>query len=176
MHNWYHSNVSCILLCTRHRFQCTVQLYTAHSPCFYLSLLAPLCLPFVPFLTPFHLLGTLLAVTESVHLGLRLLVNWPPLSQPFPNPSPLQIPRTPITQRLTKTTSGRIRRLLSGTVTWNVLFSILRVARFPLPRLYLTWLLFFLNVLIMTQEGIILLRKILTKKNPKTMLQQYYCS
>jgi hypothetical protein len=33
-----------------------------------------------------------------------------------PNP-PLQIPRTPITQRLTKTTSGTIRRLLSGTVS-----------------------------------------------------------
>ncbi len=52
-----------------------VQLYTAHSPCFYLPLLALLCLPVVPFLTPFYLLGTLLAVTGSVHLGLRLLVN-----------------------------------------------------------------------------------------------------
>jgi hypothetical protein len=28
-----------------------------------------------PFLTPFYLLGTLLAVTGSIHLGLRLLVN-----------------------------------------------------------------------------------------------------
>ncbi len=52
-----------------------VQLYTAHYPCFYLPLLALPCLPFVPFLTPFYLLGTLLAVTGSVHLGLRLLVN-----------------------------------------------------------------------------------------------------
>ncbi len=32
----------------------------------------------------FTYLETLLAVTGSVHLGLRLLVNWPPLSQPFP--------------------------------------------------------------------------------------------
>ncbi len=52
-----------------------IQLYTAHSPCFYLLLLVPLCLPFAPPLTPFYLLGTLLAVTGSVHLGLRLLVN-----------------------------------------------------------------------------------------------------
>jgi hypothetical protein len=29
----------------------------------------------LPFPTPFYLLGTLLAVTGSVHLGLRLLVN-----------------------------------------------------------------------------------------------------
>ncbi len=28
-----------------------------------------------PLLNPFYLLGTLLAVTGSVHLGLRLLVN-----------------------------------------------------------------------------------------------------
>ncbi len=33
-------------------------------------------------------LGTLLAVTGSFHLGLRLLVNWPPLSQPFPQTLP----------------------------------------------------------------------------------------
>ncbi len=52
-----------------------VQLYTAHSPYFYLPLLAFPCLPFVPLLTPFYLLVTLLAVTGSVHLGLRLLVN-----------------------------------------------------------------------------------------------------
>jgi hypothetical protein len=29
----------------------------------------------LPFSIPFHLLGALLAVTGSVHLGLRLLVN-----------------------------------------------------------------------------------------------------
>jgi hypothetical protein len=39
---------------------------------FYLPLLIPLCSPFP---TPLYLLGTLLAVTGSVHLGLRLLVN-----------------------------------------------------------------------------------------------------
>jgi hypothetical protein len=51
------------------------QLYTAHSPCFYLPMLIPICLPFAPLLTPSYLLGTLLAVTGSIHLGLRLLVN-----------------------------------------------------------------------------------------------------
>jgi hypothetical protein len=52
-----------------------VQLYTAHSPSFYLPLLTPLCLPFAPLPIPLYLLGTLLAVTGSVHPGLRLLVN-----------------------------------------------------------------------------------------------------
>jgi hypothetical protein len=49
-----------------------------------------------PFFVPFTYLEILLAVTGSVHLGLRLLVNWPPLPQPFPIPSPLQIPSTQV--------------------------------------------------------------------------------
>ncbi len=89
-----------------------------HFPCFYLPLLILLCSPFQPSWPLFYLLRTLLAVTGSVHFGLRLLVNWPPLSHPFPKPSPLQIPWTPITQRLTKTTSGIIRHLLSGTICY----------------------------------------------------------
>ncbi len=80
------------------------------SPCW--LCFVPLC----PLSTPFYLLGNLLAGTGSVHLGPRLLVNWPPLPQLSPQPLPPPIPRTPITQRLTKTTSGTIRRLLSGTV------------------------------------------------------------
>jgi hypothetical protein len=98
-------------LCTR--LQVTITM--AHSPCFFSPLADSPWSPLAPlfyFSTPFYLLGTLLAVTGSIHLGLRLLVNWPPLSQPFP----LQIPRTPITLHLTKTTSGTIRRLLSGNV------------------------------------------------------------
>ncbi len=89
--------------------------YSIHgaSPCF-LSPLADSLL--LPLLDPLTYLETLLAVTGSVHLGLRLLVNWPPLCQPFPNPPPPQIPRTQIIKRLTMTTS-RIRLLLSGTVT-----------------------------------------------------------
>jgi hypothetical protein len=33
---------------------------------------------------------------DLVHLGLRLLVNWPPHLQPLPIPSPLQIPSTQV--------------------------------------------------------------------------------
>jgi hypothetical protein len=69
VHNWYHSNVSGILCIYGLRLQCT----TIHGA-FHL-LLSPLCLPSAPHSTPFYLLGTLLAVTGSVHLGLRLLVN-----------------------------------------------------------------------------------------------------
>jgi hypothetical protein len=52
--------------------------------------------PFVPFFVPFTYLESLLAVTGSVHLSLRLLVNWPPPPQPIPIPSPLQIPSTQV--------------------------------------------------------------------------------
>ncbi len=38
----------------------------------------------LPLFVPFHLLGTLLAVTGSVHLFPGLLVNWPPS---FPSPA-----------------------------------------------------------------------------------------
>ncbi len=86
MHNWYHSTSQTFYIYTDTDYN--VQLYMAHSSCFYLPLLTPLCLPLAPLSTPFYLLGTLLAVTESVHLGLRLLVNWPPLFQPFPQTLP----------------------------------------------------------------------------------------
>jgi hypothetical protein len=85
-------------------------------------------------------------VTGIVHLGLRLLVNWPFLVPPFTQPSPLQIPRTPTEQRLTKTTLGIFRTLLSRTVTLSSpypivlaissILSALRIHRFLLsPRL-----------------------------------------
>jgi hypothetical protein len=48
------------------------QLYMAHSLCFLSPLAHSLLLP---FLIPFTYLETLLAVTGSIHLGLRLLVN-----------------------------------------------------------------------------------------------------
>jgi hypothetical protein len=86
--------------------------YTWRIP---LAFISPCQFPFPPPFVPFYLLGTLLAVTGIVNLGLRLLVNWPLLPHPSPKPSPLQIPRTPTVQRLTKTTSGIIRLLLSGT-------------------------------------------------------------
>ncbi len=76
IYNWYHSITTGILLCT----QIQITIYMAHSPCFFTS---PCWITFAPLSNPLYLLGTLLAVTWSVHLGLRLLVNWPPLSQPF---------------------------------------------------------------------------------------------
>jgi hypothetical protein len=57
----------------------------AQSPCFLSPLAESLLLP---FRIPFTYLETLLAVTGSVHLGLRLLIYWPPLSQPFPQSLP----------------------------------------------------------------------------------------
>ncbi len=58
IYNWYHSITTSILLYTRTRHI----MYKAYFP----------LLPFAPL---FHLLGTLLAVTGSVHLVPRLLVN-----------------------------------------------------------------------------------------------------
>ncbi len=96
---------------TGDNLQCTI--IHGASPCLNLPLLTLLCSP----LPPFYLLGTLLAVTGSVHLGPRLLVNWPalshPSSQPLPSPN---FPEPLVAQRLTKTNSGPVRRLLSGTL------------------------------------------------------------
>ncbi len=62
-----------------------------------LAFLLPLAdSPFAPLSVPFYLLGTLLAVTGSVHPGPRLLINWPPLPQPLLIPSPFQIPSTQV--------------------------------------------------------------------------------
>ncbi len=46
--------------------------YTWRIP---LAFVSPCQFPFLPLCAPFYLLGTLLAVTGIVHLGLRLLVN-----------------------------------------------------------------------------------------------------
>ncbi len=65
--------------------------YTWHIP----LTLSPLADPPCPLLVPFYLLGTLLAVTGSVHLSPRLLVNWPSLTQPFsPHPPPSKFPES----------------------------------------------------------------------------------
>ncbi len=81
IYNWYHSNVTGIHYAHKYRLQYTWSIPLA----FYLPLLIPFCSPFWPLFT---YLETLLAVTGSVHLSLRLLVNWPPLSQPFPQSLP----------------------------------------------------------------------------------------
>ncbi len=100
-----------------------VMIYTWRNPLVFYS---PCWIPFVPFLCSLYLLRTLLAVTGSVHLGLRLLVNWPPLSQPFPTPSPLQIHSTQVNKRLTMTTSmcwtlrrECVRTLWMGAPSWE---------------------------------------------------------
>ena len=58
IYNWYHSLLQSFRYIHRIDRLCTR--LSPCSPCF-----------------PFHLLGTLLAVTGSVHLFLGLLVNWP---------------------------------------------------------------------------------------------------
>jgi hypothetical protein len=76
------------------------------------SPLSPLCTPFVPLLLTWNPPSCDRIRPPRSQVAL----NWPPLSQPFTKPSPLQIPRTPTAQRLTKMTSGIIRRLLSRTI------------------------------------------------------------
>ncbi len=76
----------------------------------------PLVSPLCPLLLTWHPP----AVTGIVHLPLRLLVNWPRFAPPFTHPThPLQIPRTPTAPRLTMTTSGIFRLLLSGTLPFQ---------------------------------------------------------
>ncbi len=132
MHSWYQSNVSSILYIHGHNCNyTTIQLCTTIYGAFPL-LLSPLA--FIspcrfPFVSP--LLPSLLTWNPPSCDRIR-----PPRSQvackltypvptPLPKPSPLQISRTPTAQRLTKTTSGIIRRLLSGTC--NVLVTLMTV-------------------------------------------------
>ncbi len=68
IYNWYHSNVTGIHYVHEDRLQ-----YTWRNPLAFFSPLADSLL--LPFPIPFTYLETLLAVTGSVHLGLRLLVN-----------------------------------------------------------------------------------------------------
>jgi hypothetical protein len=65
IYNWCHSITTSILLYTRGENK--VYMYTINSPCYFF--------PFAPLFNPSHLLGTLLAVTGSVHLIPRLLIN-----------------------------------------------------------------------------------------------------
>ncbi len=58
-------------------------IYTWRIPLLFLS---PCWLPFVPPLCPLLLTWHPPAVTGIVHLSLRLLVNWPHLPHPSPNP------------------------------------------------------------------------------------------
>ncbi len=87
-----------------------LQLYMAHSPCFCLPLQVSLCLPFLLTWNP-PSCDRIRPPRSQVACKLT-----PPLSQTFTRTLPFQIPRTPTAQCLTTTTSGTIRRLLSGTI------------------------------------------------------------
>ncbi len=95
----------------------TIQLhiYMAQFPwLFPLPLLAPLCSPLHHLLLTWHPP----AVTGIVHLPLmQVACKLTPFTPPFTQLShPFQIPRTPTVPRLTRTTSGIFRLLLSGTI------------------------------------------------------------
>jgi hypothetical protein len=65
-------------------------IYMAQFPLFFSPLASP---PFAPPLCPLLLTWHPPAVTGIVHLGLRLLVNWPHLPHPSPNyPTPSKFP------------------------------------------------------------------------------------
>ncbi len=64
----------------------------ARSPCSFYSL----CSFYSPCWFPFTYWKPSLLWQDLVHLGLRLLVNWPPLSQLLPIPSPSQISSTQV--------------------------------------------------------------------------------
>jgi hypothetical protein len=81
----------------------------AQSPClFYFPLL-------IPFLFLLLTWKPSLLWQDLVHLGLRLLLNGPPLPHPFPFPPHPKFPVPRLNMRLTTTTS-RTRLLLSGTI------------------------------------------------------------
>ncbi len=93
-------------------------IYMAH---FHLLLSAPCCCPLAPLCVPLCIpLSTYLAPSScdrncppSSQVACKLTPFAPPFTQ-LPHPS--QIPRTPPALRLTTTTSGIFRLLLSGTV------------------------------------------------------------
>ncbi len=87
----------------------------AHFPLLCSPLLVPLCSPFV---SPFYLLGTLQLCQDRPPQS-QVACKLTPIALPFTQPTPpFQIPRIPTAQRLTKTTSGTFRLLLSGTLLY----------------------------------------------------------
>jgi hypothetical protein len=104
----------CGLLGDRAKHLCThiqITLYMAQSPCFLSPLADSL---FAPPFSPLYLLGNPPSCDRIRSPRSQVACKLTSLSQPFPNLSPLQIPSTQVTKRLTMTTS-RIRLILSGT-------------------------------------------------------------
>jgi hypothetical protein len=89
----------------------TDHIYMVHSPCFPVSLCSFLFLPLFLFPLTWNPPSCDRICPPRSQVACKLTSPDPP----FPQTLPLPNSRNPITQRLTKTTSGRIRRLLSGT-------------------------------------------------------------
>jgi hypothetical protein len=106
-------------------YMSTDRIYMAHSPCFPVSLCSFPLLPLFPLFPLLPLFPFPLTWNPPSCDRIR-----PPRSQvtckltspdpPFPQTLPLPNSQNPITQRLTRTTSGRIRRLLSGTLKFSL--------------------------------------------------------
>jgi hypothetical protein len=97
IYNWSYSNVSSILLYTRIQ----VTTYMAHSPCFFspladVPLVSP-CSLFNPFLLTWNPPSCDRICPPRSQVACKLTS---PVPNPSPNPPPLQIPRTPVIQRL----------------------------------------------------------------------------
>jgi hypothetical protein len=101
-------------------FSATVD-YNVHGA-FPLLYCLPLLIPLAPLSNPLSLTWNPPSCDRirppRSQVTCKLTSPFSTLSPPFP----LQIPRTQVTQRLTKTTLRRIRRLLSGTVILVVWF------------------------------------------------------
>ncbi len=107
--------------CLRHSFIYTSIDYNIHSafpllftsPCRFIlpPLLSPLCSPFNPLSLTWNPPSCDRIRPPRSQVACKLT----PLDPPPPQPFPFQIPGTPNTPRLTKTTSGTTRHLLSGT-------------------------------------------------------------
>jgi hypothetical protein len=91
-------------------------MYMAHSPCFAVLPLLPLLIPLFSLSNPLSLTWNPPSCDRIRPPRSQVACKLTSPSQPSPQPSPLQIPITQITLRLTKTTLRRIRRLLSRTV------------------------------------------------------------
>ena len=91
----------------------------AHSPYFYLPMPVPLSPPLYPLLLTWNPLGCDGIRPPRSQVACKLTL---PCPTPLTQPSPSKFPEPQLTQRLTKTTSGIFRILLSGTFTNYALY------------------------------------------------------
>jgi hypothetical protein len=89
-----------------------------------LAFLLPLLIPFCSLSNPLLLTWNPPRCDRICPPRSQVACKLTPLSQPFPQSLPPQIPRTQTTQRLTETTLRRIRCLLSGTCIYTHLHMI----------------------------------------------------